>query len=86
MSRPSISDHALLRFMERGGEMDVEALRARLEASLARAHTAARSVSTSDYIIKADGMLFVVRGERVTTVIADTSEHEAARALSHQPQ
>ncbi|MFZ5749076.1 MAG: hypothetical protein ACOY45_15635 [Pseudomonadota bacterium] len=81
-----ISDHALVRFLDRAGAMDIENLRARLAASLARAHAAARSVSDSDYLIKVDGLLYVVRGDRVTTVIEDSGEHAAAGALNHQPK
>lgn len=76
-----ITDHALLRFLERAGGLDVEELRASLAASLQRAHSAARSVSSSDYLIRADGLLYVVRESRVTTILDDKGDHHAARAL-----
>lgn len=63
-----VSDKALLRFLELGGDVDVETLRKRLTASLIRAHVAARRCSASDYLIKADGLIYVVRGETVVTV------------------
>ena len=78
MSAPVISDHALLRFLERGAGCDVEVLRAQLSASLRRAHLAARSMGGSDHLIKIDGLTFVVRGETVTTVLpSGTASHDA---------
>ena len=66
-----VSDHALLRFLESAAGLDIEELRERLNQSLARAHAAARNLSGSDYLIKADGLIYVVRGETVTTVVQD---------------
>lgn len=86
MSGPGVSDHALLRFLQRTGTMDVEGLRASLGQSLARAHTAARRVSLADYLIKVDGLIFVVRGEAVTTVLEDTSPYAVAMALGNAPR
>jgi hypothetical protein len=71
VSAPGVSDHALLRLLERGGLFEIEQLRAALGESLRRAHEAARSITTSDYVIKADGLVYVVRGETITTVIED---------------
>lgn len=82
MSGPQISDHALLRFFERCGGMDVEGARAGLRTSLARAHEAARGLSQSDYLITVDGTLFVVRGETVTTVLEAGPTAQHARALA----
>lgn len=69
MGAPEITDHALVRFLERVAGMDVEAVRAALSVSLSRAHTAARAMSSHDYLITLDGNTYVVRGERVTTVM-----------------
>lgn len=85
MSGPVISDHALVRFLERGGDLDLEALRHRLSASLARAHSAARSIGSTDYLIRADGLIFCVRHDTVTTVLDDSNPHDSARALRHWP-
>lgn len=85
---PHVSDHALVRFLDRGGGFDVETLRARIAASLARAHDAARIVSVSDYLVTVDGMTFVVCGETVTTVLEDAQPGQKARALArggHEP-
>lgn len=86
MSALSISDHALLRFLERAGGLDIEELRARLQNSLARAHTAARSVSGADYLIKADGMIYVVRGTTVTTVLDEKEPIGRAATLEQRHQ
>ncbi|WPZ06597.1 hypothetical protein [Pelagerythrobacter marinus] len=88
MSAPDITDHALVRFLDRGGGCDVEELRAQIAASLTRAHSAARAVSTSDYLVTVDGLTFVVRGERVTTVLTDATIGQKAHSLArggHEP-
>jgi hypothetical protein len=84
MTRPRISDHALVRFLERAGGLDVEDLRGRLESSLERAHTAARSISEADYLIKADGLTYVVRGELVSTVLEDRTAVASAATLAQR--
>lgn len=78
-----VSDHALLRLLERAAGLDVEQLRTRLANSLARAHDAARSITESDYLIKADGLLYVVRGNTCVTVISDSHDYASAEALRH---
>lgn len=82
----AVSDHALLRFLERGGGIDLDCLRAQLNNSLARAHTAARSVAQCDYLIKADGLISVVRGDTVTTVLADKQPVGRAATLDQRHQ
>lgn len=85
---PQISDHALVRFLDRGGGLDVEELRASIAASLGRAHSAARAVSASDYLVTVDGLTFVVRGETVTTVFENATVGQKARSLArggHEP-
>lgn len=81
MSGPKISDHALVRFLERCGGMDVEGVRADMSRSLARAHNAARQMGQSDYLITIDGSTYVVRGEMVTTVMPARKQHELFKAL-----
>ena len=78
MPAPKITDHALVRFLERAGGMDVEQLRADLSASLERANMAARALSQSDFLIRVDGLLYVVRGENVVTVIDDSDPRQHA--------
>ena len=79
-----VSDHALLRFLERAGGLDVEELRARLTNSLVRAHAAARSLGNSDYLIRSDGLLYVVRGEIVTTVVEQKGPAGSAATLEQR--
>lgn len=71
MSGPRISDHALVNFLERMGGLNVETLRTLLQSSFDRAHSAARSISDSDYLILADRMVYVVRGDTVTAILPD---------------
>lgn len=79
-----VSDHALLRFLERAGGLDIEELRARLTNSLLRAHAAARSLGDSDYLIRSDGLLYVVRGATVTTIVEDKSDAGRAATLANR--
>lgn len=79
---PKISDHALVRFLERGGGLDVELLREQISAVLTRAHSAARAMGTSDHLIKVDGMTFVVRGDTVATVLETGRARDEASHLA----
>jgi hypothetical protein len=63
-----VSDHALLRFIERAGGLDIEALRTALEGSLKRAAAAAEKLGTGELVIVADGLRYIVRGNVVTTI------------------
>lgn len=65
-----ISDHALVRFLERAGGHDIAAIREALSASLERARTAAEVVAVGDYTIVADGLSYVIKGFTVVTVVA----------------
>lgn len=79
-----VSDHALLRFLERAGGLAIEELRAQLNASLARAHEAARTLGDADYLIRSDGLLYVVRGDTVTTVLEDKDPIGRASTLAQR--
>lgn len=81
-----VSDKALLRFLELAADLDIAGLRNSLNASIARAHTDARTVSKSDYLIKADGLIYVVRGDAVTTVTEDKEPIGRAAVLAKQHQ
>lgn len=76
-----VSDHALVRFLERAAGLDVEGLRARIGASLARSVAAADRMGADDITVIADGLLYVVRNGTVVTVLPDSQEarHRAAR-------
>lgn len=66
-----VSDHALLRFMQRAGGIDVEELRAAVAASLERAGAAAEAIGACDYSIRADGLVYCIRAGVVVTVLHD---------------
>lgn len=69
--RLRISDHALLRFLERAGGLDVAAARTALAASLDRAAEAAQAIGAQRYTIKADGLVYrVVDGKLITVTRA----------------
>lgn len=66
-----VSDHALLRFLDRSAEIDVEQLRDALEWSLEKAHEAATAIDVRNYFIAAQDGLFLVRDGVVVTVLED---------------
>lgn len=66
--RLRVSDHALVRFLARAGGFEVEAVRAQLEASLSRAAAAADRLAEADFIIRADGLSYVVSNGVVVTI------------------
>lgn len=68
MSGPKITDHALLRFLERAGGLDVEGIRHALADGLGRAHSAARTIGVDNYRIIADGMVWVIVDGKLVTV------------------
>jgi len=80
---PQVSDHALVRFLQRSG-MDVEVIRSALEDSLATAHGAAQAIGGGDHLILASDMIFVVRGGVVTTAIPDADIASRARILTQR--
>ncbi len=63
-----ISDHALVRFLERAGGFRPEPLRAAIAASLGRAHHAARRMGATRFKIVADGLAYVVVDDVVVTI------------------
>ena len=75
-----MTDHALVRWLERTGAMDTEAMRALLAASLERAAKAAAVLDQAKYLILADGMVFVVQDAKVITVMPDDGRHHHALA------
>ena len=63
-----VSDHALVRFLERAGGFRPEPLRAAIAESLARAHHAARRMGQTRFKIVADGLAYVVVDGVVVTI------------------
>lgn len=76
---PIISDHAMLRFLERAGELDIETIRLQLSRSLRRAKEAATNLGEGDYTIKAGGLIYIVVNHRVVTTYADSGAPVVAR-------
>lgn len=65
-----VSDHALLRFVERAGGLDIGALRDSLEGSLNRASTQAAKIGTANFHIIADGLKYIVVNNVVVTIVS----------------
>jgi len=64
-----VSDHALVRFIDRGFGCDVEQLRAVLAELLARGAGAAAQIGGGSYAVKIDGLSFVIKDGVVVTVL-----------------
>ncbi len=78
----SISDHALLRWLERTGSVDFDPIRRELAASLARSVGAANSIDAGEYLILADGLVYVVRDHTLVTVLPEDNRHARARSIA----
>lgn len=72
-----VSDRALVRFLQRAGALDVEAVRQALATSLERSRRAADRLGESAMDIHVDGLVYVVRDGVVVTIRHD----DAPRAL-----
>jgi len=64
-----ISDHALVRFLERAYGCDIDDVRAVLSELLTRAEGAAGRIGGGAYAIKTLGLTFIVRDKTVVTVL-----------------
>lgn len=83
-----LSDHALVRFLERTGAMDVAAMKATIAATLERAAGAAAALDANNYLILNGGLVFVVREGVVVTVGNEDNRHSHARSrfLNGKPE
>lgn len=63
-----ISDHALVRFLDRVGGLDVEAVRLMMSIGLERAMAAAELLGETNRRVQADGMVYVITNGRCVTV------------------
>lgn len=75
-----VTDHALVRFLERAGGLPVDDLRAALAQSLTRAARAAGVLCASEYRILADGLVYVVANGRVVTILPGETRTHGAHA------
>lgn len=65
-----VSDHALIRWLERGHGMPMEWFRREMERDVARgAEIGCSLVSLRKFEIKRDRLIYVVRGGKVVTVV-----------------
>ena len=78
----TVTDHALVRWLERSGALDTEAIRAALAASLDRAVAAASALDTTEFLILADGLVYVVRDGDLRTVLVDYGRRAHVVALA----
>lgn len=65
-----ITDHAMLRYLERVQGLDIEALRDKLSKKATRAYAAAESIGGGEYAIKVDGFRMRVQSDHVVTILA----------------
>lgn len=79
---PRVSDHALVRILERSG-IDIEGVRTAVSDALARSHALATALGTCDHLITVDGLTFVVRAGTVTTVMRSRGPQDRAIALAN---
>lgn len=69
----NVSDHALLRLLERAGGVDVEALRGAVARSVGRAVAVADAIGANEFVIVADGFNYVVKNGVVVTVFQESA-------------
>ena len=80
-----VSNHALFRWLERSGVIEVEALRASLSMALDRAYQAGAAMHQGEFLILAGGMVYVIRDGTVVTCSEDNGSHAnlVSRAAGH---
>lgn len=78
--RLRISDHALVRFIARTSNGEIEAVRGAIAGALDRAAESAAAIGATDYTIVADGLRYQVRGGVVVTVMPERQPAAARRA------
>lgn len=64
-----VSDHALLRFIQRGHDLPIEEMREQLALDLERLAKPADILGAEQFGIKKDGLTYVVKGGIVVTVL-----------------
>lgn len=78
-----VSDHALVRWLDRTGALDVEQLRGRLASSLQRGCDAADRLDASEFVVLADGLVYVIKSGTLVTVLDDDGRHSRRRAHAY---
>jgi hypothetical protein len=64
-----VTDHALLRYLERVHGVDIEVFRAALRATVGEAAIAAGAAIGGSYAVKAGRHAYICQGETVITVV-----------------
>lgn len=86
MTRLRISDHALVRFLERAGGLDIDAVRAAMAEGLGRAVGMAEELRAERYTIVVGGLRYVVeRGTLVTVLEGDMTATRLREPASGEP-
>lgn len=73
-----------MRWLERTGVVNFDEIRAELARSLDRAAAAAESIGADEFLILADGMVYVVRDRTLVTVLPEDNRHTRARSISRR--
>lgn len=81
-----VSDHAVFRWLQRSGTVDVEQVRAMLAGALDRAFQVGAAMDVDEFIVISGGMVFLIRDRVVVTVTEEDSRHGHARLLSRKTQ
>lgn len=74
-----VSNHALFRWLERTGVVDVEALRAALSLALDRAVAASAAMGAEEFLILSNGLAYVVKNGVVVTVLEQDGRYKHVR-------
>lgn len=83
-NRPvEISNHAMLRWLERSGVVDMAAMRAALSAALDRAVSASEAIGGGECLILSNGLVYVIKEHVLVTVVPDDGRHRHARNFTH---
>ena len=82
MTKLRVTDHALVRILERIAGLDVEGLRAHIVASLERACAAAAEIDQKEFTISSNGFRYVIRNGALVTVEPYTI---GRREMSREP-
>ena len=79
-----VSNHALFRWLERSGVLEVERLRASLSMALDRAYQAGAAMHQGEFLILAGGMVYVIRDGTVITCDQDDGQHNHGSLLKRR--
>ena len=77
-----VTDHALVRALERICGLPVEQLRERIAEALSSAANAAERIGGGNFLIVSGGHVFVVRDGAVTTILSSDNLHSRFVALA----